>query len=61
MIEVDARGHHLCGQIHDSLLFSIPERRLLVDIAEVKAICETDRQGLKIPWEAKTGANWSEC
>ena len=61
MIEANARGYHLAGQIHDSLLFSIPENTLDTAIAELKAICQTSRQGLAVPWEHKVGANWSEC
>lgn len=61
MIECDAAGYWQSAQIHDSLLFSFPEGRVEEDIALVRNICETDREGLRVPWEAKVGGRWSEC
>lgn len=60
MIEIDAADFWQSAQIHDSLLFSLPEARAEADACIIKEICERDREGLSVPWETKFGGRWSE-
>lgn len=60
MIDIDAADLWQSAQIHDSLLFSLPEATAPQLAADIKGICERDRDGLAVPWEWKIGGRWNE-
>jgi len=66
MIRLHRAGSPMCNmiaQVHDEILFEVPEDGAVQTAATIKSIMETPVEGFRIPLlvECKTGRTWAEC
>lgn len=61
MVKLYQAGFVMNIQLHDGLLFTVPDSELEVSKASIRAIMETKINGLEFPVTIKTGKTWGEC
>jgi DNA polymerase-1 len=61
MAKLHQAGFVMNTQLHDAILFTVPDSELEVSKVKIRAIMETEINGLKFPVTVKVGKTWGEC
>ncbi|MBL8014425.1 MAG: hypothetical protein JNN05_11320 [Candidatus Omnitrophica bacterium] len=61
MVKLHQAGFVMNVQLHDGILFTVPDESLETAKAQIKSIMETEINGLKFPVTIRSGKTWLEC
>lgn len=61
MVKLHQAGFVMNVQLHDGILFTVPDNVLEQSKAQIKLITETEINGLKFPVTIRSGKTWLEC
>jgi len=61
LVRLHKEGYAINTMVHDSILLTVPDDKIVQCISRVKAIMEVELEDTKLPVTCKTGKSWGDC